>query len=176
MYCASNSGGRGRASGVSPVVSTYPAISQKAPEFTAPVTGAGHPQGSTVTLSALKGEQVVLYFYPKDDTPGCTRQACALRDEWQQIASKARVFGISPDPLKRHEKFIQKYSLPFPLISDEDHAIGEAYGVWVEKSLYGRKYMGMERTTVIIGPDGKVRAVLPRVKPEEHLSLVLSQL
>lgn len=157
-------------------MSSHPAIHQKAPDFTAPVVGGEHPAGSTITLSKLKGETVVLYFYPKDDTPGCTRQACAIRDGWDRITGRGRVFGISTDPVRSHEKFIRKHSLPFPLISDEDQTIVNAYGVWVEKSLYGRKYMGTERTTVIIGPDGRIKAVLPKVKPEEHLDLVLAQL
>lgn len=157
-------------------MSSHPEVHQKAPDFTAPVVGGEHPPGSTITLSKLKGETVVLYFYPKDDTPGCTKQACAIRDGWDRITGRARVFGISIDPVRSHEKFIKKHSLPFPLISDEDHAIVNAYGVWVEKSLYGRKYMGTERTTVIIASDGRVKAVLPKVKPEEHLDLLLAQL
>lgn len=157
-------------------MNSHPAIHQKAPDFTAPVVGGQHPAGSTITLSKLKGETVVLYFYPKDDTPGCTKQACAIRDGWDRIAGRARVFGISIDPVRSHEKFIRKHSLPFPLISDEDHFIVNAYGVWVEKSLYGRKYMGTERTTFVISPDGRTKAVLARVKPEEHLDLLLAQL
>lgn len=129
-----------------------------------------------VKLSDLKGESVVLYFYPKDDTPGCTKQACGLRDGWAEISKKAKVFGVSIDSLKSHEKFIKKYELPFPILSDEDHAIAEAFGVWVEKSMYGKKYMGTERTTFVIGPDGKIKAVLPKVKPEEHLEQVLKLL
>lgn len=119
---------------------------------------------------------MVLYFYPKDDTPGCTKQACGLRDGWNRIAKKARVFGVSVDSIKSHEKFIKKHHLPFPILSDEDHALVEAYGVWVEKSLYGRKYMGTERTTFVIGPDGRIKAVLPKVKPDEHLDQVLAVL
>ncbi len=156
-------------------MNAYPEIHQMAPDFTAPVVGGEHPPGSMITLSKLMGETVVLYFYPKDDTPGCTKQACALRDGWDRITGRARVFGISTDPVRSHEKFIGKHSLPFPLISDEDHAIVNAYGVWVEKSLYGRKYMGTERTTVVIGTDGRIKAVLPRVKPEEHLDLLMEQ-
>lgn len=146
-------------------------IGDAAPDFSLP-----DQAGTPVSLSALKGQRVVIYFYPKDDTPGCTKQACAIRDGWDSITGRARIFGISIDPVRSHEKFIKKYSLPFPLISDEDQAIVNAYGVWVEKSLYGRKYMGTERTTVIIAPDGTVKAVLPKVKPEEHLDLLLAQL
>ena len=117
-----------------------------------------------------------MYFYPKDDTPGCTKQACALRDGWAQIAKKAKVFGVSIDSVKSHDKFIKKHSLPFALIADEDHAIVEAYGVWVEKSMYGKTYMGTERTTFVIAPDGMIKAVLPKVKPDEHLEQVLALL
>jgi peroxiredoxin Q/BCP len=118
----------------------------------------------------------VLYFYPKDDTPGCTKQACALRDAWEALKKKALLFGVSPDPVKKHDKFITKYELPFPLIADEDHTIAEAYGVWVEKSLYGRKYMGMERSTFVIDATGKISAILEKVKPEEHLDQLLEVL
>ena len=148
----------------------------KAPAFQSPVVGGSYEVGQKLKLSDLKGEHVVLYFYPKDDTPGCTKQACALRDGWQQIAEKARVFGVSIDSVKSHEKFIKKHQLPFPLISDEDMSIVNAYGVWVEKSMYGKTYMGTERTTFVISPDGKIKAVFPKVKPDEHLDLILSVL
>lgn len=147
-----------------------------APDFEATAVGGGYSANSTIKLSDLKGETVVLYFYPKDDTPGCTRQACALRDGWTDITTKAKVFGVSIDSVKSHEKFIQKYSLPFPILSDEDQNIVNAYGVWVEKSMYGKKYMGTERTTFVIGPDGRIKAVFPKVKPEEHLEKVLGVL
>jgi peroxiredoxin Q/BCP len=122
-------------------MSQYPEIGSPAPDFTAPVIGGSYAAGDTLTLSALQGKNVVLYFYPKDDTPGCTAQACALRDGWDDLSDKALVFGISPDNTRSHNKFIEKFSLPFPLISDEDHAIAEAYGVWVEKSMYGNRYV-----------------------------------
>ena len=144
---------------------------KKAPDFTAATDG-----GKKLKLSDLRGKPVVLYFYPKDDTPGCTAQACALRDGWSRIRKKAAVFGVSVDPLKSHAKFIKKHDLPFPLISDEDKQIVQAYGVWVEKSMYGKKYMGTERSTVIIDPDGKVKAMLRKVQPTEHLDLVLQAL
>ena len=147
-----------------------------APSFDAPVVGGGYPEGSRINLADLKGETVVLYFYPKDDTPGCTTQACALRDGWSAIANKAKVFGVSIDSVKSHQKFIDKHSLPFPILSDESRDIVGAYGVWVEKSMYGRKYMGTERTTFVIGPDGNIKAVLPKVKPGEHLDKVLKSL
>jgi len=155
---------------------SYPAIGQEAPAINAPVIGGDFAPGSHLTLNSLKGETVVLYFYPKDNTPGCTKQACALRDDWAAIQSKARFFGVSIDSAASHEKFIQKFGLPFPLIVDEDHQIAEAYGVWVEKSMYGKKYFGTERTTFIIDPSGKIQAVLPKIKPEQHLSQVLDSL
>jgi thioredoxin-dependent peroxiredoxin len=153
--------------------SPYPQVGKKAPAFSALVVSPEHPSGTRIKLADLKGSTVVLYFYPKDNTPGCTRQACALRDSWSAIASKARVFGVSIDSASSHQKFINKFSLPFPLIVDEDHAIAESYGVWVEKSMYGKTYFGTERTTFIIDADGKIKAVLPKVKPEAHLDQIL---
>lgn len=157
-------------------MSTQPQPGTQAPSFSAQAIGGGYTEPTTVTLAGLKGETVVLYFYPKDDTPGCTKQACALRDGWKEISAKARVFGVSVDSIKSHAKFIRKHELPFPILSDEDHAIVEAYGVWVEKSMYGKTFMGTERTTFIIGPDGTIKAVLPKVKPDEHLTRVLALL
>jgi thioredoxin-dependent peroxiredoxin len=133
--------------------------------------------GNPVTLSELRGQTVVLYFYPKADTPGCTTQACGVRDhrtDYEQ--ADAVVLGISPDPVKPIAKFDEKYGLGFPLLSDEDHAVAEAYGVWSKKSMYGREYMGNERTTFVIGPDGTIREVFRRVKPAEHDDLVLGAL
>ena len=153
-----------------------PALQSQAPDFTAPVVGGPYQTGDTITLSQFQGQNVVLYFYPKDDTPGCTKQACALRDGWQQISQKALVFGISTDPVKSHTKFIQKYTLPFPLIADEDRQIVNAYGVWVEKSLYGKTYMGTERSTFVIGKDGKIAAIFEKVKPDEHLQALMAVL
>jgi peroxiredoxin Q/BCP len=153
-----------------------PALHSKAPDFTAPVVGGSYKDGDTVTLNELKGQPVVLYFYPKDDTPGCTKQACGLRDGWKSIAKKALVFGVSTDPVKSHAKFIKKHELPFPLIADEDQKIVNAYGVWVEKSMYGKTYLGTERSTFIIGKDGKIAAILEKVKPEAHLDAVLTAL
>lgn len=154
----------------------HPQPGSMAPAFAATAVGGPYESPARVKLADYKGENVVLYFYPKDGTPGCTRQACALRDGWAAISARARVFGVSVDSIQSHEKFIRKHGLPFALIGDDDHKIAEAYGVWVEKRLYGRIYMGTERTTFIIGPDGKIRAVLPKVKPDEHLSLVLDAL
>ncbi|RFC51808.1 MAG: peroxiredoxin Q/BCP [Verrucomicrobia bacterium] len=154
----------------------YPAVGTRAPEFAAVVVGGGYEGGEEVTLGMLAGRVVVLYFYPKDDTPGCTVQACGLRDAWEEVRAKALVFGVSVDSVASHEKFIGKHGLPFPLLSDPDHAVAEAYGVWVEKSMYGKKYMGVERTTVVIGEDGSVRAVLPKVSPKEHAGALLAVL
>ncbi len=153
-----------------------PTLHTLAPDFTAPVIGGSYTSETTLTLSHLRGQKIVLYFYPKDDTPGCTTQACALRDSWSQITKKALLFGISPDPIKRHLKFIQKHTLPFPLIADEDHTIVNAYGVWVEKSLYGKKYMGTERSTFIISETGHITTLLEKVKPAEHLDAVMAAL
>lgn len=153
-----------------------PQPGRKAPDFKAAVVGGDYPTPSTVKLADLKGHNVVLYFYPKDDTPGCTKQACALRDGWAEISKKAKVFGVNMDSIKSHEKFIKKHQLPFPIICDEDRKIIDDYGVWVEKSLYGKTYMGIERTTFVISPDGRIRAVLPRVKADDHFDQLLAVL
>lgn len=153
-----------------------PSLQSLAPDFTAPVIGGSYTSETTLTLSHLRGQKVVLYFYPKDDTPGCTKQACALRDSWSQISSRALLFGISTDPIKRHARFIEKYTLPFPLVADPDHTIVNAYGVWVEKTLYGKKYMGTERSTFIISETGHITTLLEKVKPDEHLEQVLAAL
>jgi peroxiredoxin Q/BCP len=147
-------------------------VGDKAPDFTLP-----DQNGDPVSLSALRGRPVVLYFYPKADTPGCTVQACGVRDhrgDYEQAG--AVVLGVSADPIKRIANFAGKYTLGFPLLSDEDHAVAEAYGTWVEKSMYGRTYMGMERTTFVISPDGVVTDVFRRVKPAEHDDVVLASL
>jgi thioredoxin-dependent peroxiredoxin len=143
-----------------------------APDFTLP-----DQHGNPVKLSDLRGQTVVLYFYPKADTPGCTTQACGVREHRGNYESAdAVVLGVSPDPVKPIAKFDEKYGLGFPLLSDQDHAVAEAYGVWVEKSMYGRKYMGNERTTFVIGPDGTIRDVFRSVKPAQHDDLVLGAL
>jgi thioredoxin-dependent peroxiredoxin len=144
---------------------------------TAPDFALLDQHGSEVKLSDFKGKQVVLYFYPKADTPGCTTQACGVRDHRADYErAGAIVLGVSPDPVKKIAKFDEKYGLRFPLLADEDHAVAEAYGVWVEKSMYGRKYMGNERTTFVISPDGKIKDVFHKVKPAEHDALVLGSL
>ena len=143
-----------------------------APDFTLP-----DQEGNEVTLSGLRGKNVVLYFYPKADTPGCTTQACGVRDHQADYASAdAVVLGVSPDQVKAVSKFDEKYGLGFPLLADSDHAVAEAYGVWVQKSMYGRTYMGNERTTFVIDPEGKIADVLRKVKPAEHDGLVLAAL
>ena len=144
----------------------------KAPDFSAPTNGNG-----TISLSELKGKNVILYFYPKDDTPGCTKEACAFRDDFAAFKKKgAVVLGVSADSVKAHDKFVKKFELPFPLLADEDKKIVEAYGVWGQKSFMGRKYMGIHRVTFLIGPDGNIRKIWPKVKPEEHAEEVLAAL
>ena len=143
-----------------------------APDFTLP-----DQHGEPVTLSSLKGQKVVLYFYPKADTPGCTTQACGVRDHRADYDARgAVVLGVSPDAPTKIARFDDKHGLGFPLLGDEDHAVAEAYGVWVKKSMYGREYMGNERTTFVIGPDGVITDVLRKVKPAEHDDLVLGAL
>jgi peroxiredoxin Q/BCP len=130
-----------------------------------------------VTLSSLRGRPVVLYFYPKDDTPGCTTQAKGIRDAYADFeAAGAVVLGISPDDVKRHVKFKQKYDLPFTLLADPEHEVAERYGVWGEKRYMGRTYMGISRTTFLVAADGTVAKVLPNVKPDAHAEDVLSAL
>ena len=144
----------------------------KAPDFTLP-----DQDGNPVALADLKGQTVVLYFYPKADTPGCTTQACGVRDHRADYdAADAVVLGVSPDAPEKIAKFVDKYDLGFTLLGDEDHSVAEAYGVWVEKSMYGKTYMGNERTTFVIDPDGVIQEVLRNVKPAEHDDLVLGAL
>jgi thioredoxin-dependent peroxiredoxin len=133
--------------------------------------------GETVRLSDQRGKQVVIYFYPKDDTPGCTAQACGIRDVYGEFErAGAVVYGISPDDVQSHEKFKQKYTLPFTLLADDEHRVADEYGVWGEKSYMGRKYMGVERSTFVIGEDGTVKAVMHKVKPDTHADDVLAVL
>jgi thioredoxin-dependent peroxiredoxin len=133
--------------------------------------------GDTVTLSSLRGKPIVLYFYPKDDTPGCTAQACGIRDSYDAFGERgAIVLGISPDDESSHVKFKQKYGLPFTLLADPDHEVADAYGVWGERSMYGKKYMGIERSTFVIDAEGNVSKVMRRVKPDTHAQQVLDAL
>jgi peroxiredoxin Q/BCP len=142
---------------------------QPAPDFSLQAD-----DGSTVSLSDLAGNTVALYFYPKDDTTGCTAQACEFRDRQADYdAAGIRVIGVSPDSLKSHVKFRDKHGLAFTLLSDPDHEVAQAYGVWVEKSMYGRKYMGIERSTFVIGPDGVLTQALYKVKPSGHAASLL---
>jgi len=133
--------------------------------------------GQTVRLSSLRGKPVVLYFYPKDHTSGCTTQACGIRDAWSEFErAGAVVLGVSPDDVASHESFRADYELPFTLLADPDHAVAEKYGVWAEKSRYGRTYMGIVRSTFVIGPDGTVEKVMRNVKPATHADDVLAVL
>ncbi len=151
-------------------------VGDPAPDFRGLAIGGKYGSGREVSLQELRATRVVLYFYPKDDTPGCTVQACALRDSWSNLETRGEIFGVSVDSARSHEKFITKHHLPFPLLSDVDHKIVQAYGVWVEKSMYGKKYMGAERSTFIIDADGRIAAIHRKVKPEEHVDLLLNAL
>ncbi|HRX86464.1 MAG TPA: thioredoxin-dependent thiol peroxidase [Phycisphaerae bacterium] len=143
----------------------YPEVGSAAPAFALPASG-----GQTIKLSAYKGKSVVvLFFYPKDMTSGCTKEACGFRDAHAGLKKAGvTVLGISPDPVRQHEKFVEKHALNYPLLADEDHAVAEAYGVWREKSLYGREYMGIVRTTFVIDRKGKIAHVFANVKANGH--------
>jgi len=144
-------------------------IGSSAPDFTA-VSNTGE----TITLSQFRGQYVVLYFYPKDDTPGCTKEACGFRDALLDFSdANAIVLGVSRDDTASHAKFVKKFDLNFPLLADTEGTITEAYGVWVEKSMYGKKYMGIERTTFLIDKNGKISQVWPKVKVDGHAAEVL---
>jgi peroxiredoxin Q/BCP len=144
-------------------------VGDEAPEFNLPAAG-----GARLFSVAFAGRSYALYFYPKADTSGCTVQAQGIQDSLAALKKAGiTVIGVSPDPVKKIEAFAKKYGLTFPLASDETHALAEAYGTWVEKSMYGRKYMGMERSTFLVGPDGRVKAVWRKVKPAEHAELLL---
>lgn len=146
-----------------------PEIGQKAPVFE-----TKDQDGNTVKLSDFKGQKVVLYFYPKDNTPGCTAQACNLRDNHEALKKAGYVvLGISSDSGKSHQKFIEKQNLPFTLLADEDKSVHEQYGTWVEKSMYGRKYMGTARTTFVIDEEGKIADIIEKVKTKDHTSQIL---
>jgi peroxiredoxin Q/BCP len=144
----------------------------EAPDFT-----LESDSGETVSLSQLRGKPVVLYFYPKDDTPGCTTEACEFRDAWAEVKrTGAVVLGVSPDTAASHQKFKTKFRLPFPLLADPDHKVAERYGAWGERSMYGRKFQGILRTTFVIGPDRRIKKVFERVKPKGHAAQVLEAL
>jgi thioredoxin-dependent peroxiredoxin len=147
-------------------------VGEKAPDFT-----AADQNGKSVSLSDFKGKTVILYFYPKDDTPGCTAQACNLRDNYEMLTSKGyEVIGVSVDDEKSHKKFETKYQLPFTLIADTDHSIVEKYGVWGEKNMYGKKYMGTNRTTFIISPEGAITHIITKVDTQNASQQVLDLL
>jgi peroxiredoxin Q/BCP len=148
-----------------------PKVGEKAPDFK-----SINQNGEAVKLGDLKGQAVVLYFYPKDSTPGCTVEACEFRDAYTKLKKKAVLLGVSPDSAKSHTKFIDKFELPFDLLADEEKAIAKAYGVWVKKSMYGREYMGVARSTFVIGKDGKIAHVFEKVTPKGHAEQVLSVL
>ncbi len=140
-----------------------------APAFSASTSG-----GETISLADFKGKNIILYFYPRDNTPGCTKEACAFRDEFAQFKQKgAIVLGVSTDSVKSHDKFVEKFNLPFPLLADEDKSIAKAYGVWGEKKFMGVKYQGVHRVTFLIGPDGRIKKIWPKVKPAEHAKEIL---
>jgi peroxiredoxin Q/BCP len=145
---------------------------QAAPDFTLP-----DQDGEELSLSDLRGETVVLYFYPRADTPGCTTQACGVRDRGADYtAAGARVIGVSPDEVDAVKKFADKFELDFTLLADADHAVADAYGAWGEKSMYGKKYMGVQRATFLIDPDGTIAKVFPKVSPKTHDDVVLEAL
>ena len=143
------------------------------PGDTAPNFNLADQNGTMVSLSALRGKTVVLYFYPKDDTPGCTKEACSFRDNIQQFGANAVILGVSADDTQSHQSFIQKYGLNFQLLSDVNKDVSNAFGVWVEKNMYGKTYMGIERTTFIIDPNGQISEVFRQVKVDGHTEEVL---
>lgn len=148
------------------------AAGDPAPDFTAKTDGGGQIQ-----LSELRGQRVVLYFYPKDSTPGCTFEACAFRDAHEEFCAKnCVIIGVSADSIKSHERFSARHHLPFRLVSDPDHTISESYGAWRQKTLFGRKYMGIARSTFVIGADGRIEATYDRVKVVGHIGEVLANL
>jgi len=147
-------------------------IGDCAPDFCELAIGGKFGAGREVSLKDFRGSRLVLYFYPKDDTPGCTTQACGLRDAWNELSGRAQIFGVSVDSAISHEKFIGKHQLPFPLLSDPDHDMVKAYGVWVEKSMFAKKYMGVERTTFVIDGASRSAAIFRQVKPRKHVELL----
>ena len=152
-------------------------MSRPEPGDRAPAFSLSADDGQVVSSESLMGKRYVIYFYPKDDTPGCTTQACGLRDNFRRVTGTGtEVFGVSPDSVKSHAKFRAKYDLPYRLLADEGHQMADDYGVWVEKNMMGKTYMGVERTSFIVAPDGRVEHVLPRVKAAEHVDLLMGAL
>ncbi|MEC8739431.1 MAG: thioredoxin-dependent thiol peroxidase [Bacteroidota bacterium] len=145
-------------------------VNQKAPAFE-----AKNQDGKSVNLAQFNGKKLVLYFYPKDDTPGCTKEACNLRDNYEVLKNKGyEILGVSPDDESKHQKFISKYDLPFDLLADPDHKVSEAYGVWVEKNMYGKTYMGIKRTTFVIDERGMIEEIIKNVKTDNHANQILA--
>jgi peroxiredoxin Q/BCP len=141
----------------------------------APAFSANNQNGELKTLASYSGKKLVLYFYPKDDTPGCTAEACSLRDNYEALLAQGYVIlGVSPDKEAKHQKFIEKYNLPFDLLADTDNAVALAYGVWVEKSMYGRKYMGIARTTFLIDEQGNLSEIIEKVDTKNHANQIIS--
>jgi peroxiredoxin Q/BCP len=147
-------------------------IGDAAPDFGAVAVGGEYGAGREVSLADFRGKPLVLYFYPKDDTPGCTVQACGVRDFWGELKDCAMVFGVSTDSMESHRRFIDKFQLPFPLLSDPARQIVKDYNVWVEKNFMGKKSMGVERSTFVIDGNGRIAAIFRKVKPEQHVNLV----
>ncbi len=144
-------------------------IGSPAPDFS-----ANNQKGETLSIGHFTGKKLVLYFYPKDDTPGCTAEACSLRDNYQDLIAKGYyILGVSPDTEAKHQKFIDKYNLPFDLLADTDNAVALAYGVWVEKSMYGRKYMGIARTTFVIDEQGNLAEIIEKVDTKNHATQII---
>ena len=145
-------------------------IGSPAPDFS-----ANNQKGETLSIGHFTGKKLVLYFYPKDDTPGCTAEACSLRDNYQDLIAKGySILGVSPDTEAKHQKFIDKYNLPFDLLADTDNAVALAYGVWVEKSMYGRKYMGIARTTFVIDEQGNLAEIIEKVDTKNHATQIIN--
>ena len=152
-------------------------MTQPKPGDAVPAFEVQADDGATVSSESLLGQRYVMYFYPKDDTPGCTTQACSLRDNYERVmATGVEIFGVSPDSVASHVKFREKYDLPYRLLADVGHHVADAFGTWVEKKFAGKTYKGVERTSFIIGPDGRVEHVLPRVKAAEHVDLLMERL
>jgi len=145
-------------------------VNQKAPAFE-----ATNQDGKSISLAQFNGKKLVLYFYPKDDTPGCTKEACNLRDNYEVLKNNGyEILGVSPDGESKHQKFISKYDLPFDLLADPDHKVSEAYGVWVEKNMYGKTYMGIKRTTFVIDETGTIEEIIKNVKTDNHANQILA--
>src|SRR6267143_2509521 len=147
-------------------------IGDAAPDFRAMAVGGEYGPGREVSLGDFRGKSLVLYFYPKDDTPGCSAQACEVKDAWGELKDCAMVFGVSTDSIESHRRFIEKFQLPFPLLSDPARQIVKDYNVWVEKNFMGKKSMGVERSTFVIDGNGRIAAIFRKVKPEQHVNLV----